>query len=245
MGYLCIENTAFTPFIFSHVHEKMKIEETWREMDTMKDSESVAIIGFAGSLRKNSFDRSILLAALDLVPKDATLEVFDLEGMPLFNPDMENRPPEKVKAFKAKIRAADAILVATPEYAYSMPGVLQNAIDWASRPPRDNAFHGKPVAVMGASPGVTGAARAQYHLREIFAALNMSVLDAPEVMVPFANEKIDRNGWVIDRETIGEIEELLESLVSWTKRSRDKKNGYVMDEERVGPIGMKSLLQKA
>jgi len=188
----------------------------------MKDAERITILGFAGSLRKNSFDKSILSAALEMVPEDATLEVFDLEGMPLFNPDLEKRPPEKVKVFKAKIRAADAILVATPESTYTMPGVLQNAIDWASRPSRENVFHGKPVAVMGASPGVTGTARAQYHLRQIFASLNMSVLETPEVMVPFADEKVDREGRLIDRETRENIKELLESLVSWTRKIKKK-----------------------
>ncbi len=184
----------------------------------MKDSETIKIFGFSGSLRKNSYDRSLLSAALEMVPEDATLEVFDLEGMPLFNPDFENQPPEKVKVFKAKIRAADAILVATPESTYTMPGVLQNAIDWASRPSRNNVLEGKPVAVMGASSGVAGTARAQYHLRQIFASLNMSVLETPEVMVPFASEKIDRNGRVIDQETRENIKSLLESLISWTKK---------------------------
>jgi chromate reductase len=146
--------------------------------------------------------------------------------MPLFNPDLENRPPEKIKAFKAKIRAADAILVATPEYTYSMPGALQNAIDWASRPSRENALGGKPVAVMGASSGVTGTARAQYHLRQIFASLNMSVLETPEVIVPFADEKIDQNGQLMDRETREKIKRLLERLVSWTRSIKKGEKGH-------------------
>jgi len=116
-------------------------------------SDLINILGFAGSLRKGSYNRSLLRAAAELVPKDARLEVFDLEGIPPFNQDLETQMPEKVKEFKAKIRATDAILMATPEYNYSIPGVLKNAIDWASRPPGDNSFAGKPVAIMSASGG--------------------------------------------------------------------------------------------
>ena len=151
----------------------------------------INILGFAGSLRKGSYNRSLLRAAPELVPKGANIEIFDLEGIPPFNQDFENQPPEKVKEFKAKIRAADAILIATPEYNYSIPGVLKNAIDCASRPYGDNAWEGKPVAIMGASPGMLGTARAQYHLRQTFVFLNMCPLNRPEVMVPYANEKID------------------------------------------------------
>ncbi len=107
------------------------------------------ILGFAGSLRKDAYNKALLSAALKLVPEDVELEVSDLEGIPLFNQDLENEPAEKVKKFKAKIKAADAILIATPEYNYSIPGVLKNAIDCASRPYGDNAFEHKPVAIMG------------------------------------------------------------------------------------------------
>ena len=179
---------------------------------------TVHILGFAGSLRKGSFNRSILQAALELVPGDAKLDIFDLEGIPPFNQDLENQPPEKVKDFKAKIRAADAILISTPEYNYSIPGVLKNAIDWASRPYGDNAFEGKPVAIMGASPGMIGTARSQYHLRQTFVFLNMLPINRPEVMVSSANEKIDKDGRVTDAKTREKIRELLESLVAWTRR---------------------------
>jgi chromate reductase len=179
---------------------------------------TVNILGFAGSLRKGSYNRSLLRAALELVPQEAKLEIFDLDGIPLFNQDLENQPPEKVKEFKAKIRAADAILIATPEYNYSIPGVLKNAIDYASRPYGDNAFAHKPVAIMGASVGMMGTARAQYHLRQCFVFLTCFALNQPEVMVPFAPEKIDRDGKVTDPKTREMISELLQSLVAWTKR---------------------------
>jgi len=181
-------------------------------------SKKVTILSFAGSLRKGSFNKSLLRAALELVPEDAKLEIFDLEGIPPFNQDFESKPPPKVKEFKTKIRAADAVLIATPEYNYSIPGVLKNAIDWASRPYGDNAFEDKPVGIMSASGGMLGAARAQYHLRQTFVFLNMHPLNKPEVIVTFANEKIDEKGNVTDEKTRQKIRELLESLVAWTRK---------------------------
>ena len=178
----------------------------------------ISILGFAGSLRKGSYNKSLLRAAIEMVPADAELEIFDLEGIPPFNQDLENQPPAKVKEFKTKIRAADAILIATPEYNYSIPGVLKNAIDSASRPHGDSAFDGKPVAIMGASIGMLGTARAQYHLRQSFVFLNMFPLNQPEVMVSFAQDKIDQNGRVTDQKTREKIKELLESLIIWTRR---------------------------
>ncbi len=178
----------------------------------------ISILGLAGSLRKGSYNKTLLRAAMEMVPADAELEIFDLEGLPPFNQDLENQPPEKVKEFKTKIRAADAILIATPEYNYSIPGVLKNAIDNASRPYGDNAFDGKSVAIMGASIGMLGTARAQYHLRQSLVFLNMYPLNQPEVMVPFAQEKIDQNGRVTDPKTREKIKELLEALVIWTRK---------------------------
>jgi len=178
----------------------------------------ISILGLAGSLRKGSYNKTLLRAAMEMVSADAELEIFDLEGLPPFNQDLENQPPEKVKEFKAKIRAADAILIATPEYNYSIPGVLKNAIDNASRPYGDNAFDGKSVAIMGASIGMLGTARAQYHLRQSLVFLNMYPLNQPEVMVPFAQEKIDQNGRVTDPKTREKIKELLEALVIWTRK---------------------------
>lgn len=178
------------------------------------------ILGFAGSLRRQSYNRAILAAASEMVPDDATLEIFDLEGIPPFNQDLELEPPEKVRDFKARIRAADAILIATPEYNYSISGVLKNAIDWASRPYGDNAFDGKPVGLMGASVGMLGTARAQYDLRRSFIFLNMFPLNQPEVMVSFAQDKVDVNGRLTDEKTRKKIRDLLESLVALTRRMK-------------------------
>lgn len=178
-------------------------------------AERIRILGFAGSLRKKSYNKALLRAATEMVPENADLDVFDLEGIPPFSEDAESQPPKKVKDFKAKIRSADAILIATPEYNYSMPGVLKNAIDWASRPYGDNAFDGKPVAIMGASIGMMGTARAQYHLRQTCVFINMHPVNQPEVMVAYAQEKIDDSGKVADQKTRDKVRELIESLVAW------------------------------
>ena len=176
------------------------------------------ILGFAGSLRKGSYNRALVRAAAEQLPEEAKLEVFDLEGIPPFNQELESRMPEKVKEFKARIRAADAILIATPEHNYSVPGVLKNAIDWASRPYGDNSFEGKPAAIMSASTGMLGGARAQYHLRQVLVFLDMHPVNRPEVFVTFAAQKVDEQGNLTDETTRKIIKQLLESLVAWTKK---------------------------
>jgi chromate reductase len=175
------------------------------------------ILGIIGSLRKNSYNKSLMQTAVEMVPSGVDIEPFEIDGIPLFNQDNENKPPEKVKELKAKVRKADAILFATPEYNYSVPGSLKNAIDWVSRPYTDNAFVGKPVGIMGASTGMIGTARAQYHLRQSCVFLNMHPLNKPEVMVAYAADKIT-NDVVTDEKTKMKIKELLEALVEWTKQ---------------------------
>jgi len=180
----------------------------------------IRVLGFAGSLRKDSYNKMLLNAAVELKPDNVELETFDLEGIPLFNQDQEEQPPKRVKEFKEKIKAADAILIVTPEYNYSVPGVLKNAIDWASRPYGDNVFDEKPVAVMSASEGMLGGARAQYHLRQTLISLNMHPLNRPEVIVSQIDEKIDVDGKVVDEKTRKKIGKVLEALVAWTERVR-------------------------
>ena len=178
----------------------------------------VHILGIAGSLRKASFNRAALRAAQELVPTEATLEIFDLDGIPPFNEDDERILPVRVAELKARIREANAILLATPEYNYSIPGVLKNAIDWASRPYGDNAWDGKPVAIMGASIGSTGTARAQYHLRQAFVFLNMHPVNKPEVMISNAHQRFDDHGRLVDATSRKLVGQLLEELVAWTRR---------------------------
>jgi chromate reductase, NAD(P)H dehydrogenase (quinone) len=175
-------------------------------------ADSIKILGIAGSVRKASFNKSALRAAQKLVPEGASLEIFDIDGLPGFNQDDEKNPPAKVTELKAKVRAAGAILFVTPEYNYSIPGVLKNAIDWASRPYGDSAWTGKPVAVMGASVGVIGTARAQYHLRQVFVFLDMEAVNQPEIMIN-ASKSFDDQGNLTDQTSKDLIKKLLANLV--------------------------------
>lgn len=181
-------------------------------------SEPVRILGIAGSLRFESYNRAALRAAIQLVPEGATIETFELDGIPGFNQDDEQNPPAKVTELKKRIREADAILIVTPEYNYSIPGVLKNAIDWASRPYGDSAWNGKPAAIMGASVGAIGTARAQYHLRQMMVFLNMFPVNRPEVMIGNASERFDAQGKLTDDATKDFIRQLLQNLVEWTRR---------------------------
>ena len=181
-------------------------------------SQPIRILGIAGSLRRASYNRAALRAAMELVPQDAALDIFELDGISGFNQDEEQNPPPKVIELKRRIREADAILIVTPEYNYSIPGVLKNAIDWASRPYGDSAWNGKPVAVMGASIGTIGTARAQYHLRQVFVFLNMFPINQPEVMISNAGERFDAQGNLTDETTKKLIRQLLQSVVDWTRR---------------------------
>ncbi|MBI5441657.1 MAG: NAD(P)H-dependent oxidoreductase [Deltaproteobacteria bacterium] len=182
--------------------------------------EKVKILGIAGSLRKGSFNRAALRAAKALRPDDSMLEIFELDGIPGFNQDEERNPPAKVVELKKSVIAADAILFVTPEYNYSMPGVLKNAIDWASRPYGESVWNAKPAAIMGASIGMLGSARAQYHLRQCCVYLNMIVLNQPEVMIPLASERFDASGNLIDEKSKELIAALLVALVKWTRQLR-------------------------
>ncbi len=180
----------------------------------------ITILGIAGSLRKGSYNRAALRAAQRLAPNDCKIDIFELDGIPPFNQDEERRPPAKVVQLKNMIKAADAILFVTPEYNYSIPGVLKNAIDWASRPYGESAWDGKPAAIMGASVGFTGTARAQYHLRQVFVYLNICPLNTPEVMIGNAAERFDEKGNLKDETTAQHIRGLLEALVNWSRQLR-------------------------
>ncbi|HEY9404945.1 MAG TPA: NADPH-dependent FMN reductase [Pyrinomonadaceae bacterium] len=180
-------------------------------------SKHVRILGIAGSLRRQSYNRGALRAAAELAPQGTTIDIFELDGIPPFSEDDEQNPPEKVVEFKRRIREADAVLFATPEYNYSIPGVLKNAIDWASRPHGDSAWSGKPAAVMGATVGTIGTARAQYHLRQVMVFLNMFPVNQPEVMIGAASERFDTVGDLTDEQTREHVARLVQSLVDWTR----------------------------
>lgn len=180
----------------------------------------IHILGISGSLRKASHNTGLLRAAQGMLPEGITLEIADLSQIPLYNGDLGNEgAPESVQQFKARIAAADALLIATPEYNYSLTGVLKNAIDWASRPPQTSPLNGKPLAITGAG-GRFGTVRAQLHLRQIAVFTNMLPLNKPELMIPMAWEKFDAEGNLTDPQTIEQLKELLEALVVWTRRLR-------------------------
>jgi chromate reductase, NAD(P)H dehydrogenase (quinone) len=181
-------------------------------------AENLKILGISGSLRQGSYNTGALRAAVELAPAGVEIEVYDISGFPEFNQDQDQDPPKKVTEFKRKIREADAILFCSPEYNYSVPGVLKNAIDWASRPYGDSAWEGKPAAVMGASIGGIGTARMQYHLRQIMVFLNMFPVNRPEVMISNCSDKYDEQGNLKDEETKKYIGQLIESLADWTRK---------------------------
>lgn len=179
---------------------------------------TLRVLGFAGSLRKNSYNRAALRAAQSLMPAEAALEIYDLASIPLYNDDVrEQGYPPVVQDFRGKIAAADALVLVTPEYNYSISGVLKNAIDWASRPPGP-PMSKKPVAIMGATQGLWGTTKAQHHLRQCCVFLDLWPVNKPEVLIAQAQTKFDTAGNLTDEATKKVIAELMTNLVAWTKR---------------------------
>ena len=181
-------------------------------------NDPIRILGLAGSLRKASYNRALLRAAQQLVPAGAKLDIIELDGIPPFNQDDEASPPASVVQLKARIKEADAVLFVTPEYNYSVPGVLKNAIDWASRPYGQNAWKGKPAAIMGASIGFVGTARAQYHLRQMMVFLDVPVVTQPEVLIGTAAKRFSDNGELTDETSRKLIVQLFEALIDLTRK---------------------------
>ena len=176
------------------------------------------ILGISGSLRKDSINTAALHACKDLLPPGVTLSVFDLTPIPLYNEDVRAIGlPASVQQLREQIKAADALVIATPEYNYSIPGVLKNAIDWASRPP-EQPFDGKPVAIIGATPGGLGTSRAQYHLRQVFVYLNGLLLNRPEVFISGATSKFDASGKLTDAATAENLGKMLVALTDAARR---------------------------
>jgi chromate reductase len=182
--------------------------------------ERVRVLGIAGSLREGSYNRALLRAAQELAPPEIEVSIFDgLGSIPLYNEDVRTESTlTSVADLKQAIREADALLIVTPEYNYSIPGVLKNAIDWASRPPESSPLDGKPVALMGASTGTFGTVRAQMHLRQVCVYTNMLALNKPQVLVARARAKFDEQGRLTDEASIRFVREELEALREWTLR---------------------------
>ena len=180
---------------------------------------SVSVLGIAGSLRRASYNRGLIRAAVEVAPERVTVLSYELRDIPMFNWDVEaDGDPPAVVDFKKAIAAADALLIATPEYNHCVPGVLKNAIDWASRPARRSVLTDKPVAIMGASTGRGATARAQAHLRDGLSYTNGLVLPLPELLVGLAQEKFDDNGDLTDAGVKVELRDLLVALATWTRR---------------------------
>lgn len=188
----------------------------------MPDNTPVHLLGFAGSLRKASYNRALLRAAQEMLPTQVTLDIFHLDDIPFFNPDVEAQAtPEPVLAFRRAMKAADALLIASPEYNYSVTGVLKNAIDWASRKgPDEEAPLDRHVAgIMGAGGGF-GAIRAQLHLREILLHNDVFVLNRPQVTLSRAGAHFNAEGILTNERSRQKVRALLEALAEWTRRLR-------------------------
>ncbi len=182
---------------------------------------SLHVVAFAGSLREGSYNEALLRAARRVAPAGLDVEVVGLDGIPLYDADLEaDGDPEAVSRFKRSIRHADALLIATPEYQHGVSGVLKNALDWASRPPDDAPLDGKPVAIMGATPGAFGTARAQEQLRTTLVYNDCPMVNQPEVLVAHASDKVDEDGEFTDEETLRFVRELLDALSELVERAR-------------------------
>ncbi|MBT6275746.1 MAG: NAD(P)H-dependent oxidoreductase [Chromatiales bacterium] len=176
------------------------------------------ILGLSGSLRAASYNTAALGIAKAQAPTGVTIELADISAIPVYSEEIyAGGFPPAVQTFREAIRAADALLISTPEYNYSIPGVLKNAIDWASRPP-EHPFAGKPIALMGASAGAMGTARAQYHLRQVFVFLDGHILNKPELMIGGAHNVFDASGDLKDDATRDRIAGVVSALVEWTSR---------------------------
>jgi chromate reductase len=188
----------------------------------MSNSHSIIrVLGIAGSLRSRSHNRGLLLAAGELAPPGMVVRLFERVGeIPHYNSELDvpESEPEAAAALRGAIRDADALLIASPEYNYGIPGLLKNAIDWMSRPPATSVLRGKPAAILGASPGQFGTARGQLSLRQTLAATYTPVLLRPEVFVAQAGEKFDSEGRLIDAATRDRVRKLLVALAEWTRR---------------------------
>lgn len=180
-------------------------------------ADTIRILGMTGSLRRGSYNMAALRAAKELLPEGASMEIADLSAIPLLNEDEEAKGiPAAAEEFRRSVKEVDALLISTPEYNYSIPPALKNALDWASRG-GDAPVHGKPIAIMSASLGALGGSRVQYQLRQMCVALDAKVLNMPEVFISNAHKKFDDNGNLKEESTRRAIAELLMALVDFAK----------------------------
>lgn len=189
-------------------------------MNAIKTQDKIRILGIVGSLRKGSYNRALLRAAIELAPDGMEISIFDNEIMsaiPLYNEDIRIQAvPKPVRILKQEIKQADGLIFAIPEYNFSVSGVLKNAIDWVSRPPNESPLNGKPVAIMGASSGISGTIRAQMHFKQISTATNLLLVNRPQVYVANSADKFDSDGRLIDEDARHFIGLLMKELLDWT-----------------------------
>lgn len=186
----------------------------------MTETNEIHVAVMVGSLRKGSYNQALYRAALELAPNTMRLRQVSIGDLPFYSPDIDQpgEAPLSAETFRAELRSADTLLIITPEYNHSLPGVVKNALDWASRPYADAPIHNTPAAVMGVSGSPTGAARSQLHLRAIAGALRLHLLASPNVMVGNAAEKFDQSGNLTDQATRDQVQSLLVALEAWTRR---------------------------
>jgi chromate reductase, NAD(P)H dehydrogenase (quinone) len=184
--------------------------------DSEKKRGTVRILGISGSGRKGSYNTALLEAAKTVVPEGVALETFDVSRFPLFNEDLLTEMPPEIREFKERVKRADAILFATPEYNYSVSAILKNAIEWGNQ--AGNSWDDKPAAIVSASISLRGGARAQAHLRQIMVDLNMHPINQPQLLLAKAGEKFDANLKLTDSTSLKTLQSLLVALLEWTRK---------------------------
>jgi chromate reductase, NAD(P)H dehydrogenase (quinone) len=178
----------------------------------------VALLGICGSLRRASLNRALLAAVRDVLPDGASMTLYDSIELPIFNSDLDD--PPGVLQLKAAVAGADGVVFSVPEYNYSIPGGLKNALDWVSRPPATSPLRGKPIGMVGAASGMSGSIRAQAHLRQMMLYSDSPCLGQPEVLIPRAKERFDGDGRLIDASTRVLLEQFGAAMVAFVQRCR-------------------------
>ena len=178
----------------------------------------VALLGICGSLRKASLNRALLVAVGETLPAGATLSIWDSLDLPIFNSELGE--PAPVAALKAALRDADGVVFAVPEYNYSIPGGLKNALDWVSSPPRLSPLRGKPVALVGAASGMSGTIRAQTHMRQMLVFSDTPCMNQPEVLIPRAQDRFGVDGRLADESTRTLLAQFGAAFVAFVARYR-------------------------
>ncbi len=184
-------------------------------------SNEMRLLGIAGSLRRGSYNRALLRAAIEAAPEGVLVETAEIGDIPLYNADIDTAdPPEPVRRLRQSIAAADGLLIASPEYNYSIPGGLKNAIDWASRPANSSVLKGKPIGIMGTATGRFGSVRAQLALRQVFVFTESYVMLKPELILPNAGNIFDETGDMVDDDVRALLAQFMAALADWTRRMR-------------------------